>query len=173
MDGNKVLTVKDIAIMAVMTGILFVQEQLLSSLPGIQLTIFLLVLYSKKFGLVRSSIIIVIHVILDNLFMNSFSLMYTPTMLIGLLAIPLTLCTIFKRVESPIWLALLGVAYSFVYCWLYIIPNYFIMNIDPIAYLLSDIIFEIILAVISFVTILLLYKPCSKVLDIMMSNNKN
>jgi hypothetical protein len=173
MDGNKILTVKDIAIMAVLTSILFVQEQLLSSLPGIQLTVFLLVLYSKKFGLVKSSIIIVIHVILDNLFMNSFSLMYTPTMLIGWLIIPLTLCTIFKKVESPIWLALLGVMYSFIYSWLYIIPNYFIMHIDPIAYIISDIIFEVVLAGISFITILCLYNPMSKVINIITNNNKN
>jgi hypothetical protein len=99
--------------------------------------------------------------------------MYTPTMLIGWLIIPLTLCTVFKKIESPIWLALLGVVYSFVYSWLYIIPNYFIMHIDPIAYFISDIIFEVILAGISFITILCLYNPMSKVLNIITNNNKN
>ena len=139
MDGNRLIkSTKDITIIAVMTTILCVQEQLLASLPGIQLTVFLIILYSKKLGLAKSSIIIVLHVLLDNLYMSSFSLMYTPTMLIGWLIIPFSLCTIFKKVESPIILGLLGVLYSFVYCWLFIIPNYYLLNIGPIAYLLSD-----------------------------------
>ena len=166
MDGNKLLkSVKDITLISIMTTILFVQEQLLTSIPGVQLTIFLMVLFSKKFGLIKSVLIIVLHVLLDNFYMSSFSLMYTPTMLIGWLLIPLTICTIFKKVESPILLALLGALYSFIYCWLYIIPNYLIFNINPIAYLISDFIFEIILAVCSFVSIFLLYKPLSRLLD--------
>lgn len=168
MDGNRLIkSTKDITIIAVMTTILFVQEQLLASLPGIQLTVFLIVLFSKKLGLAKTSIIIVLHVLLDNFYMSSFSLMFTPTMLIGWLIIPLSLCTIFKKVESPILLALLGVLYSFIYCWLYIIPSYFLISISPIAYLISDITFEIALAVISFVSILFLYKPCSKIFELL------
>ena len=168
MDGNRLIkSTKDITIIAVMTTILFVQEQLLASLPGIQLTVFLIILFSKKLGLAKSSIIIVLHVLLDNFYMSSFSLMYTPTMLIGWLIIPLSLCTIFKKVESPILLALLGVLYSFIYCWIYIIPSYFLISISPTAYLISDIAFEITLAVISFVSILFLYKPCSKIFELL------
>ena len=168
MDGNRLIkSTKDITIIAVMTTILFVQEQLLASLPGIQLTVFLIILFSKKLGLAKSSIIIILHVLLDNFYMSSFSLMYTPTMLIGWLIIPLSLCTIFKKVESPILLALLGVLYSFIYCWIYIIPSYFLISISPTAYLISDIAFEITLAVISFVSILFLYKPCSKIFELL------
>jgi len=171
MDGNKVIkSIKDITLIAVMTTILFVQEQLLTNLPGIQLTVFLIVLYSKKFGLVKSAIIIILHVLLDNLYMSSFSLMYTPTMLFGWLIVPLTLCTFLKRIESPILLAFLGVLYSFIYCWLYAIPNYLIMHIDPIAYIASDIIFEIIFATCSFLTILCLFNPCSKAIDLILKD---
>ena len=174
MAGSKrFINVKDIAIMAVMTSILFVQEQLLSSLPGVQLTIFLIVLYSKKFGLTRTSIIIVVHVILDNLFNSSFSLMYTPTMLVGWMLIPLTICTIFKKTESSIVLSILGIVYAFIYCWLYVIPNYLIMNIGPIEYIISDFVYELILAGCSFISILLLYKPCGKVSDMFYNKEKN
>ena len=169
MVGNSILkNVKDITLISVMTTILFVQEQLLTNLPGVQLTIFLIVLYSKKLGLTRSCLIIVLHVLLDNLYMSSFSLMYTPTMLIGWLIITFTLCTIFKNTESPFTLALLGILYSFIYCWLYVIPAYLLMNISPITYITTDFIFEIILAVVSFMTILWLYKPCSKILDLLL-----
>ena len=130
MDGNKVLkSTKDIAIIAVMTAILFIQEQLLASLPGIQLTVFLLILFSKKFGLGKTLVIVVLYVTLDNLYMSSFSLMYTPTMLVGWLIIPLTLCTIFKKVESPIVLAFLSVVYSLIYSWIYVIPTMLLTNI--------------------------------------------
>ena len=172
MDGSKSFkNIKEIAIISAMTTILIVQEQLLSVLPGIQLTVFLMILYSKKFGLTKSVIIIIVHVLMDNLLMQSFSLMYTPTMLIGWLIIPLTLCTIFKKVESPLFLGILGIVYSFIYSWLYIIPNYFLVGIDPIAYLISDIIAEIIFATCSFLSILLLYKKCSKVMDMLLKKS--
>ena len=45
MDKTKIiLTTKDIALIAVLTGVLFVQEQLLSFIPNVQLTVFLLVI---------------------------------------------------------------------------------------------------------------------------------
>ena len=160
-------SVKEITLVSLMTTILFVQEQLLTHIPGVQLTVLLIVLFAKKFGFIKSSIIIIIYVLLDNLYMSSTSL-YTPFMLIGWLIIPLTLSTIFKKVEHPILLALLGALYSFIYCWMYIIPACFIFNMDLLIYLLSDIVFEIIFAVCSFISILILYKPCSKVIDISM-----
>ena len=84
MAGNRVIkSTKDIAIIAIMTTILFVQEQLLSGLPGIQLSVFLIILYAKKFGLAKASLIVFLHVLLDNFYMSSFSLMYTPTMFLG------------------------------------------------------------------------------------------
>ena len=97
--------------------------------------------------------------------MKSFSLFYTPAMLVGWLIIPITICSIFKKVESSFCLGVLGVLYAFIYCWLFIIPNYFILNIGPIEYLISDFLFEIILAISSFVSIYWLYNPCGKVLD--------
>ena len=105
--------------------------------------------------------------------MSSFNIMYTPWMLIGWLIIPITLCTIFKKVNSNIILAFLGVFYSFIYCWLYIIPNVMILEIDPLAYFVSDIPFELILAGSSFLSILLLYDPLSNVFDKLKINVEN
>lgn len=158
--------IKDITLIAVLTTVLFVQEQLLTNLPGIQLTIFLIVLYSKKIGFSKTAVIVVIHTFLDCLYTSSLSLMYTPAMLIGWLIIPITLNTIFKNVESNVKLAILGFVYSLIYCWLFILPNYILLNIDPITYIISDLLFEIILAVVSFLTILWLYIPCSKIFDV-------
>ena len=41
-------TIKDLIILALLATILYVQEEVLTFLPNIQLTIFLIVLYSKK-----------------------------------------------------------------------------------------------------------------------------
>lgn len=165
MEKRYILTTKDIAVIAVLTGVLFVQEQLLSFIPNVQLTVFLLVIYSKKLGLAKTSIITFIHVILDNMIMGSFNLVYVPFMLIGWLIIPIVLNTLFKKVDSNIKLAFLGILFSFIYCWIYIIPNCIIQEVDFITYLIADILWEVLLALSSFISILVLYDPCSKIFD--------
>jgi hypothetical protein len=164
MKGSK-LAIRDLTLIAVLTTILYVQEQLLSFIPNVQLTVFLITLYSKKLGLLKTSIITIIHVLLDNLFLGGINIYYTPAMMIGWLIIPLTLCTIFKKVNSNIILAILGVVYSFIYCWIYIIPNVILFKFNFVDYLIADVIFEIVLAASSFVSILLLYKPMSKLFE--------
>ena len=156
--------IKNITLIAIFSAILFVQEQILSFLPNIQFTVLLIVLYSKVFGCGKTLIILLIHVILDNLIMSSFNIMYVPFMYIGWSIIPIIIHFLFKKSENPIILALVGFICSFIYCWIFIIPNVFIFSYDPLAYFLNDIVWEIILAVFSFLTILWLYKPCSKLL---------
>ena len=154
------LTVKDIALLAMFTAILFIQEEALTFLPNIQLTVFLLVLYSKRLGFIRTSIIIFIHVILDNLVMGSFSIIWTPAMYVGWMLIPIVLCTIFRKIENFIILAIMGAVFSFTYCWCFVVPNYYVLHIKPLVYLASDFTFECILAASSFISILFLYVPC-------------
>ena len=103
------MLIKDIAIIGILTSILFVQEQLLSILPNIQLTVFLLFVYAKSLKLSHSLIIIFIHVILDNLLMGSFNFVYLPFMMIGWMAIPLLLKTLFKKVNDnfPFYMGIL------------------------------------------------------------------
>ncbi|MGI6787035.1 MAG: hypothetical protein ACOX5X_00490 [Acholeplasmataceae bacterium] len=108
---------------------------------------------------------ITVHVILDNILMGSFNLTVVPFMYIGYLIIPLTIKTIFKKVESPLWLALLSVIYSLLYSWIFIIPAVFILQIPFWTYLIQDIPFEIILAASSFLSVLWLYRPLKNILD--------
>ena len=154
---------KDITLIALLATIIFVQEQLLAFLPNIQLTVFLFVLYSKKIGFVRTSIICLIHVVLDNMVFGGFNIFYMPFMFIGWLIIPITLNTLFKKVESNIVLAFLGIIYALIYSWLFIIPNCFILNVSFKAYLIADFVWELLLALSSFISILLLYDPVSKI----------
>lgn len=156
--------IKDITIIAFFSAILFVQEQLLTFLPNVQLTVFLIVLYSKVFGLSKTLIIILIHTILDNIIMSSFSLYYFPFMLVGWSLMPIIVCVLFKNVKSSFVLALIGVLCSFVYSWTFVIPNSIFTEVDIIVYLINDFTFEIILAISSFLSILWLYKPCYNLL---------
>lgn len=156
---------KDITLIALLTIILFLQEQLLFFLPNIQLTVFFLVLYSKKLKFVDTLIITIIYVVLDSLTTNGFSFLFLPFMLIGWLIIPIFLNTLFKKVESNVLLASLGILFAFIYSWINIIPGCILFKMDPITYLVGDILWEVILASSSFITILLLYNPCAKVFD--------
>lgn len=165
--------VRDIAIIAILSTILFVQEQVLTFLPNIQLTVFLLVLYSKKLGFIRTTIIVVIHVLLDNLFMGSMNLVYTPAMFVGWMIIPIVVSTLFKKTDSPFLLAIFGFIEGFLYSWMFILPNYLLYNINPLAYLASDVLFEFLLAISSFLSILFLYKYVSNYFDKLYINYKH
>ena len=163
MNKKVTMTVKDMALIAMFAAIIFIQEEALTFIPNVQLTVFLLVLYSKRLGFIKTSIIIVIHVLLDNLVMGSFSVIWTPAMFVGWMLIPIVICTIFRKVENFIVLAFAGAFLSFTYCWCFVLPNYLVMHISPIKYLASDIVFECILAASSFISILCLYIPIKNI----------
>lgn len=167
------LTIKELVLVALFAVILTVQEELLVFLPNVNLTVFLIVLFSKCFGLYKTIMIIIVYVFLDNIVMGSFSPIWTPFMFVGWGLIPVLLNTVFKNVNESIKLAFLGVLFSFLYCWIYLIPNAFVYKIDIKAYLAADIYFEILLAVTSFVTIMWLYEPTHKVLDRLLNKNSN
>ena len=155
--------IKDITIIAILAAILFIQELALSGLPNIQLTILLIIVYTKTLGIKRTIFIVMIHTILDNLVWG-FDLRYFIPMLIGWLLIPLSIGTLFRKVNKVIILALLGVAYAFIYSWLLSLPYLLISESAFIGYLAGDVLFEIILAASSFITILWLYEPLYKAL---------
>ena len=162
---NKKITVYDIALIALLTAILSIQEMMLSFIPNVQLTVFLLILFSKKLGFTKTSLIILIHVLIDNLVMGSFNVIYVPFMFLGWMMIPILLCTVFKKINSNITLAFISILFALIYSWVYIIPNVIITEVDAIAYLVADIPWEIILALSSFISTLLLYNPCVKLFD--------
>lgn len=162
--------IKKITIIAVFSAILFVQEEALTFIPNVQLTVFLLILYGKVFGFKDTVIIICIHTLLDNIVMGSLSILYFPFMLIGWLLIPITVCSLLKKCNNNFILAGFSIIFSFVYCWIFMIPNIIFYSIDIKAYLISDILWEIVLAISSFLTTLWLYKPCASVLNKLVDN---
>ncbi len=158
------MNVKDIVVLSALTTILFVSEQLLSFIPNVQITFLLLFVYSGVLKTKKTLLIILIHVLLDNLFMSSFNIAFIPFMFIGYSLIPITI-NLFK-IESEIKLSFLGALLSVIYTTLYVIPNVILLNINFIDYLIADIPFTIILAISSFVSILWLYKPIKNKLEV-------
>lgn len=162
---------RNITIIAILTVILFVQEQVLVFLPNISLTVFLIVLYSKVLGFKKTTIIILIYVLLDNLYMASFSLYFFPFMFIGWELIPIIFCSFFKKIENSFILALGAVLCSFLYCFIYFIPNYVFLEIDLVPYFIADLPFEFLLSGSSFLTTLWLYPPVKrKLLELYLKN---
>ena len=157
--------IKDIVLTSILVAILFVQEQILSFLPNIQLTILLIVLFTKTVGFKKTAVIVIIHTLLDSIFMGSFSIMYFIPMLLGWLTIPVLLKTVFKKVESPIYLSLIGGLCALIYTLYFAIANTIISKSNILMYLIADIPFTIILIVSSIVSIIWLYQPLYKLMN--------
>lgn len=158
------MSTKNLVLISVLSVIVFVLEQALIFLPNITLTVFLMILYSKCLNIKNNLWIIFIYVMLDNLFMGTMNLIFLIFIYLGWSIIPITLNTIFKNINSSITLACLSLLYSLLYCLSYVIPTVLIYHIDPVVYLMNDVVFEIILMISSFVSVLWLYEPCCKVL---------
>lgn len=159
------MKVKEIVLLAFLAVILLVQEEALTFLPNIQLTVFLLVLYAKKLGFTKTTIIVTLHVLLDNLVMGSMNPIMMAFMWMGWMWIPLLLSTVFKTVDGPMKLSFLGILFALLYSWTFVIYSCFIFKMNFMHYMVADILFEILLATSSFLSILWLYNPCAKVFD--------
>jgi len=131
-------------------------------LPNVQVTVLLIVVYSKVFNLKKSILIVTIYTILDNLlFLNIY---YLPFMLVGWLVIPVSLNTVFKKVNNVYILATLSIFYVLFYSLMYVVADVIILKIGFLERMLSDSIFVMIFIVSSFVSILWLYEPLKKLI---------
>ncbi len=163
----------NIVIIAICAGLLFIFEQALSFLPNIQITFLLIILYSKNLKTKDTLLIILIHVLLDNLFNGSFLFHFVIPMFIGYAIIPISLNTIFKNKSNILFLAILSIIFSIFYAICFIIPSCYVYEIKYSAYILSDIPFTIILSMSSFLTVLWLLKPLNNMFRQILSKNNN
>ena len=159
--------IKDVALIAICAAILFVQQLALSVLPNLQFSTLLIVLYAKVLGFKRTSLIIVIHVISYNVLspFGSVIPLYLPFMFLAWMLIPISLATVFRKVESTLGLAAIGFVFGFVYGWMFIPAAVLLTNAPFMAYLIMDIPFEIAMALSNFITIYWLYEPLKRVLS--------
>lgn len=159
MEKERFWITKNICLIALFAVVLFVQEQILSFLPNIQLTVFLIILYSKLLGFRKTSVIVVIYFALDCLVNGSFNLIFIGFQLLGWLIMPLLMCTVFKKVTNNIALAFISILFSLLYSWIMIYPSCLVYGYELIACFIADLPFEALLAGSSFVSTLLLFNP--------------
>ena len=162
-----VWTVLDIVLMALLAAILMLQKELMSFLPNISLTVFLILLYAKCLGFGRTAVIVTVYLLLDSVLWASLNPIFTTAQWIGWMLGPLLYCTAFKKTENNIVLACAAALAALLYCWVMIVPTALIYTnqMESLgAYILVDIPWELVLAISGFVPTLLLYEPLSKLM---------
>ena len=146
-----------------LTAILTVQEEALTFIPNVQLTFLLIIVYGATIGLLDGTIVVLVHLILDNLIMNSFTPYIMIPMFIGL---EIALITGYLLRNKKEWVVAIfaGLA-GFIYCMLFFGSTVLFYSVEPIPYLIADIPFEVVLIACNIVTVLFLYKPLVKIIN--------
>lgn len=142
-----------------LTVIVFTFEQAISFLPNIQLTTLLFIVYSRVFGTKKTLIVIVLHVIADNLLYGTITPFTVLPMLIAWSLVPLTLNTIFKRYNSVIFMMVYAFVFGFVYGWIYLPFSVYYFGVNPLAYFMSDLPFEFLMGASGSISVGALYEP--------------
>lgn len=157
------MSVKRLCYLVMLTAVLFVQEEVLTFIPSVQLTFFLIILYGATVGIRDGSIIVIIHVLLDNLYMSSFGIYTIGPMLVGY-EITLVVGYLFKN-KSEWLIAIMSGVCALIYAGLFIPVNIFVYDVDPIAYIIADIPFDLVMVTCNICCVLFLYKPLYSILD--------
>jgi hypothetical protein len=157
------MTTRKMAIIAMLTAMLLIQEQALSFIPNVQFSTLLIVLFASTFKMRDTLVMIAVYVIIDSLYMGAFNVIYMIPMYLGWALIPLGYHLFFKGKERPYGLAFFGFGLGFLYGLMFMPFAVMLTGVDPIVYLMADFPFQVVMAVSNFLTILWLYPPLKKV----------
>lgn len=157
------ISVKRICYMVMLTAILTTQEELLTFIPNVQFTFLLIIVYGATIGILDGTLVVIAHVIIDNLIMGSFTPFVMIPMFIGL-ELTLIFGYILRNRKEWIVSIFAGIA-GFLYCMIFFVSTVLFYSVEPIPYLISDIPFEAILITCNVITVLFLYKPLVKTIN--------
>ncbi|MBO5415045.1 MAG: hypothetical protein J6A83_00260 [Clostridia bacterium] len=161
----------ELTLLAMLTAILFVQETLLSSIPNIQFSVLLIMVYAATLGIPKAMLVMTVHVLLDNIIWGSLNPLTACPMWLGWFILILIG---FALRKTPLPAIVAGsVLGSIIYCLCFALFNYLFMDINIIAYLTADIIFEILMCCSSVVTVMFLYRPAEKLINMYYSKYVN
>lgn len=159
------MTTKEMTIMASLTTVLVVQNLIFSYVQYIQLTFLLILLYARILGIKKTTVIIVIYMIVTNIILGAVLPLQFITMFIGFILGPVLINTVFKKTNNAIILSFLALFVSFFYIilldfsWWLVFPSGFK---GLILTLIQGIIFAIPMLISSFISVLILFKPLEK-----------
>ena len=160
------MSTKRMLLIAMSISIIFVLEQAMLIIPNVQLTVLLIILFSSIFTFKESIIMVLIYVFLDSLYMGTLNPFYIIPLVIGWSFIPIAYNTFLNRTNSELVLSIFALFFGFIYGWVFIPFRMIQYGVDVMwPYLVGDIVFEIVMAVVGFTTVILLFKPLKRVLD--------
>ena len=149
---------KKLVMIAMFIAIIFAQEEALTVIPNVQLTVLLLMVYGAVVGPLWGTVIVLAHCLFDNLFMASLM----PSVFFPM-AIGWEIVMLFGWISKkwPIILKIvLSIVGALIYCWLFVLFNWLMIPmIDIYKYIIADIPFEIVLMTSSGISVALLYIP--------------
>ena len=146
-----------------LTVILTVQEEVLTFIPNVQLTFLLITVYGATIGILDGTLVVLVHVLVDNLIMNSFTPYIIIPMFIGL-EIALLFGYLLRNRKEWIIAIFAGIS-GFIYSMIFWGSTVLFYSIEPIPYLISDIPFEVVLITCNIITVLFLFKPLTKIIN--------
>ena len=143
---------------AMFIAIIFAQEEALTVIPNVQLTVLLLMVYGAVVGPLWGTVIVLAHCLFDNLFMASLMPQVFIPMAIGW---EIVMLFGWMGKKWPLFAkVILSVLGALIYCWLFVIANSIAFtNLDIKKYIIADIPFEIMLMCSSGISVALLYNP--------------
>jgi hypothetical protein len=155
---------RQITLAAMLLTVLYVQELVLSSIPNVQLTVVLIIVYGATLPLAMSLPIVIGYVLLDNLLLGSFSILYTPAMFFSWIL--LTLVAYALRNRRFIIILLFSIFFAFLYGWSFIPAKIIEQGINILwPYFLADLPFEAIMALNNAITVLFFYRHLKTILQ--------
>lgn len=156
---------KEVVLLSFMTTVLFIQQIALSAIPNIQFSFLLVVVYTKAFGTRNTMMITLLHVFANVLIYGGYMYVIAPFMVLGYWSvIAIVQVTPRSKKNYNIRLAVAGFIGSLTYSWILAIPSIFILGLNWKLYLAADLVWELVLGLSSFITILFLFEPLEKVL---------
>lgn len=147
-------------------AILVIQEEILSFIPQVQLTVILIIVYARFLSSKELYPLVIAYVLLDNLIMGSFNILYTPAMLFSWSVLAVVARSIRNK---PDYIAfIVAVIFPFPYGWSFIpataIQLKFTME-QTITYFKIDLGAEALMAVSSIITYLGFFQPLKQLFN--------
>ncbi|MCV2232903.1 hypothetical protein [Paracholeplasma manati] len=160
----------DLVVMAIFTAIIFVVEQALSFIPNVQLTVFLFVLYTRLIGSKKTLFIVVVHTLLDNIYMGTLIWHLVIPMMMAWSLIPILLGTVFKKVQGVIGLSIFAFGFGFIYGMMFIPFQAYVWGYDMWLYFMYDLPFEFAMGISGALSVAVLYQPVYYYMNYEISN---
>ena len=160
----------DLVVMAIFTAIIFVVEQALSFIPNVQLTVFLFVLYTRLIGSKKTLFIVVVHTLLDNIYMGTLIWHLVIPMMMAWSLIPILLGTVFKKVQGVVGLSIFAFGFGFIYGMMFIPFQAYVWGYDMWLYFMYDLPFEFAMGISGALSVATLYQPVYYYMNYEISN---